>query len=300
MEFLRNVSEISKDKSQDKNILFIQGFNTFNRAIYDSIINRFKNTYNITIYNYNTNKDGKDISVEKSFPSKINENFKMTFFQYHPEQCLESIILKISSLIKKNKSFTHIVGHSLGGYIVTQLLIKDVVEDKKILLLQPLVYPYNNIVKIINYLENNLIYNSTDDIIKYAPSGIIAPKSSLTYSTTLLQDIIDKDFYNLVDVNQIKDSYFNMNKQKFSNIIQLYKEKNVKFMYASDEQLNTLPDEEIQNLKKELCNNFQIICSKHEPFNDTSVYQKSICSTFINDQTKTIQEDFFLKFNLML
>ena len=238
-------------------------------------MNHYKSSHKINIYNY-----GDKIVKNDSQQNRI------TFFQYKPEETLSNVIKNVLIWIYLNKP-THIVGHSMGGYILSRIILNNII-DSKIILLQPLIYPYNNIVRIINYFENNPTYNSNDDLIQKVPIGFVAPLSSLTYKTSIAEDMLSSDFTRLVSVKQITESYYYMTRNNMIDM--LCKKKNVSLMYASNEMLNTLPQDKINQLKNNI--NFIQIDSKHEPFNDNTYYW------FLN--RKTIQDDFFEKFERML
>ena len=227
------------------NILLVQGWFTYDGFNYGGLIGKYY----------------------KEFIKHIEKKGTVVPFSYKDDERISDIIINLSKFINSN-AFTHIIGHSMGGGLILQLMKSNFdFKDSKIIFCQ----------SYITY--QNLLYKSSKIVSKIpfyyhikSPVILIEPSFYLQYNYSLCQDInnIPKN----VHIHQFVDITLMMPE----NVVDVLKKYHnvVSIIYSYDDNLCPIDDENLLQLLKwnnGINTNFVIIQSRHMPTWDNKIIQ---------------------------
>ena len=203
-----------------------------------------------------------------------NPKLSISFFKYRNFESIEVVANELSTCLIPD--YDIIISHSMGGFLVSYVHtnIKNITQP--VILLMPLIYDYNCILKIANVVEtadgrkDYDIFNT--NIFKKVKLGLIAPRSFLRTGTSYAEDLFSENYHKLVPVTQILQSYNFLSagcSAKFASAF--VKKENLYFFYVNNEMLNTLGKEQKDSLRTNMKERFIEIEGRHEVFNETNV-----------------------------
>lgn len=229
------------NQQQKKVCLFIRGFNTNNRHIYDELFKRLELVnYNIVDYSYENNK-------------KFN-----------------TIITNVKKIIDTNQKIETIITHSMGGLILTQIPGIDL-SKYKIIMLNP--YIDTNVYfknRLFNTICNNML---TKHVPVYLPQYIVLNNANLSNKYNDDQSVFSniRYFFTFINLNLVKKSnriILNqellqtlINKNSSNNRNTIYN-NNIHIIYACDDSVAPIRDKLLIKIKQNL--NLHLVVGKHE------------------------------------
>jgi len=252
---------MSDSINNNKNILFICGFNTFETNKYNSIYDHLKKHYNLSYV-----------------------------IQYKTTEKLDDICKKIIYQIESN-DYNYIIGHSMGGFLITKVLhminnnnniskLLEKLKHIKFILLNPM-------LEQLNYIKllHNIIPRYISQYI-YLPKLFSIPSYKLDNQSNLFSDMIKYDSYSWILYKQVYDSYDCAEFANFDNFINIYYKLNLvpNILYSIYDELVPILPENLNKLRKKF--NLYLIDGKHEPFTTSN--------------TQELQKNFFDIFDILI
>jgi len=210
-----------------RKILFVRGHNTF---LPD------KNSKDV-YYNFKTFCDNNDMNI--------------TYVNYNLNDDIREVYNKVCDLIR-DKSFDFVVGHSMGGCLLTRYIFEhDISKFQKVVLLMPLIYKEPNIQLLCNM-----------PFVKHLhlPKLMIYPENKLWNEGNIMNDT---QLCKLIPVSQIADCYNHLLLTDEQISKTLNKNKNCILFYASQESFVTINPGVLDKIKNKI-----IVEGKHECFNE--------------------------------
>jgi hypothetical protein len=209
-----------------KEILFVSGFNTHpdeqpdNLDIYESFVQHFKYS-----------------------------KYKITFFRYKREDPLDMVYTHLCERLATNEHKI-IMGHSLGGGLLTKYLSEHE-ETRKVILLMPFITVPKWKQIVVSY------FNLTPFALRL-PKCIVVPNSSLFEGGNIIND-----HATMLDLSQVSYAinHLFLIDDDIVNVFQ--KTSDVIMIYADDETVSPIDSALLDRIEKKV-----YVKGKHVPFAD--------------------------------
>lgn len=224
-------------------LLFVNGYLTYKRDVYQNLFNFLKSL-----------------------------NIKVIPVEYSETDDIESLSGNIEKLINENENIKVVIGHSLGGFIVYNLMRQlRIRKNVKIVLMCPYISQGNielnanaSFSSVFLYYYSKFVPQFVDNFF-YLPQGLLIDKRGLGYKNNLMSNCSIESLY-FKSLKQLFYANRIMNNITEDEIVETVENYSAKIIYAMTEEITKFTETLIEKLQAK--GRIILIHSKHEPFND--------------------------------
>jgi hypothetical protein len=169
----------------------------------------------------------------------LSQTHEFTYFEYEPSEDICDVYKRFCNVIE-NRNFDILMGHSLGGGLITKYVKNNPDKVKK----------YDKIILLMPFIARNLVFDICSQF-RLTLENFLLPKGLFAPSWYVSDDgnILNNDM-NLITYKQPLHLYSSRDSPVSNDVSFIENNPNITLFYASDERLNVIDESILKTIPR--------------------------------------------------